>query len=237
MTTEFKSQDDLPAKWDLEYRAKGIPSSISTEPSGSLEDAVTRLERSGLRGGLAVDIGCGTGRNSLYLADRGYTVVSMDFVPRMVSSLQDLIRGTEREKRIFPFCQSVSAAWPMAERSRDLAVDMFCFKHLVTDKDRSAYISELERALAPSGHFLLTLAGQDDGYYGPLPRVPGDFPGKTIVDPENSIPSALYEKDDIESMFSKFLFTEHYEKKVKTGWMHGSNYVRTTHVFLMRRID
>jgi hypothetical protein len=125
----------------------------------------------------------------------------------------------------------------VAPRSRDLAVDMFCFKHLVTEKDRSAYVAELERALAPSGHYLLTLAGQDDGYYGPLARVPGDFPGKIIVDPQNAIPSALYEKSDIEGLFSRFLVTQHYEKKVKTGWMHGSSYLRTTHVFLMRRID
>jgi SAM-dependent methyltransferase len=234
MTTKYPIERDLSEKWDQEYQRKGIPSSVRGGPSGALEEALLRLGRARVPAGTAVDIGCGSGRNSLYLADCGYTVCSIDFVARMISRLQETIRGTERESRISAYCQSVTDPWPVPDHACDLAVDMFCFKHLVTESDRSAYIQHLVQALAPTGHFLLTLAGQDDGYYGSLPRLEGDLPGRIILDPGNQIRSALYERDDIEVLFSKYFALEHYEKKIKTNEMHGKAYVRSTHVFLMR---
>src|SRR5687767_5287085 len=67
-------------KWDREYSRRGIPSSFRDEPSGVLTWTLTNWHH--LTGfsipESAVDIGCGTGRNPLYMAKLGISVLAFD---------------------------------------------------------------------------------------------------------------------------------------------------------------
>jgi SAM-dependent methyltransferase len=65
------AQEDR-ARWDERYRI-GDWADID-EPAAILEDAEPWLEPPGR----ALDVACGAGRNSLYLARRGYTVIAAD---------------------------------------------------------------------------------------------------------------------------------------------------------------
>ena len=77
-------------RWESEYQSRGIPSSFRTEPSGALVDFVNFAKEFGRASGQAVDLGAGTGRNSLWLASQGYAVHSIEFVPRLVEDLRDM---------------------------------------------------------------------------------------------------------------------------------------------------
>ncbi|MDE0364779.1 MAG: class I SAM-dependent methyltransferase [Gammaproteobacteria bacterium] len=58
-------------KWDQRYRAGAFAE--RTHPSALLEDWIDRLP-----GGRALDLACGAGRNSLFLARRGFEVTGID---------------------------------------------------------------------------------------------------------------------------------------------------------------
>jgi SAM-dependent methyltransferase len=222
--------------WSQEYAAKGIPSSFRDGPSGSVEAFFDYLVEKGVETGTAIDLGCGTGRNSIFLATKGFVVHSIDFVEEMISRFRNDLSRTKLSDRITPHCQSVTSPWPVPDRSVDIAIDTFCYKHQIAETDRRAYRDQLTRTMKPGGLFLLTLAGTDDGYYGPLLSSSPNPGGRVIVDPANGIPSVLFTRKDVEDEFRSCISFEFYEHKSKHGLMHGTEYLRSTHLFIGRRI-
>lgn len=62
-------------KWDGRFRAEGCV--LGTEPSGYLSENIN-LITSRVPGKRALDIACGEGRNSIFLAQRGFDVLGLD---------------------------------------------------------------------------------------------------------------------------------------------------------------
>jgi SAM-dependent methyltransferase len=103
--------------------------------------------------GTALDIGCGTGDNSIYLAKHGWTVTGVDFVAKAV----DKARAKASANKL-----NVSFARADATRLRsegvgtnfDLIVDNGCL-HGMSPEDRDAYVREVTAVAAPSARLLL----------------------------------------------------------------------------------
>ena len=235
MIDDITVSGDPARLWEAEYGRKGIPSSFRLEPSGSLASSLQLLDAAGFRGTTAADVGCGTGRNSMYLAVLGYEVYAMDIAAAVLNQFQQTATAAGLAERIHVSCQSVAQPWPIASNACDFVVDTFCFKHIIPSAAQEAYLSELVRVIRPGGYFVLTLAGKDDGYYGIQPQA-ADAPQRVIIDPANGIASVLYDQQEIVDRLSPWFELFHYEHKLKTGQMHGAAYLRSTHCFIMKRI-
>jgi SAM-dependent methyltransferase len=217
--------------WSTEYQRKGIPSSFREEPSGSVVEFYRFLTEMNHR----LDLGCGTGRNSLFLAEQGFDVHSVDFVPDMIEKLRYHSESQGLANRIHGYCQSVTDSWPFQPGTFDVAIDTFCYKHQIEKTGKETYRRELARVLKSGGFYLLTLAGIDDGYYGPLLKTSPNPRERVIVDPANGIPSILYSKEDIEREFADCFHLVHYRHKQRDWKMHGKEHPRSTHLFIFSR--
>jgi SAM-dependent methyltransferase len=104
--------------------------------------------------GRALDLGCGPGRNALYLASRGFAVDAIDLSPVAIEWAGE--RAVEAGADVRFICGNAFTL-PEAELSGpyDLIVDSGCFHHLPPHR-RVSYLALLERALAPGGHLALT---------------------------------------------------------------------------------
>ncbi len=188
------------------------------------------------RGRIAMDLGCGTGRNSLYLAEHGFTVCAIDIVPALISELRSKAEAAGFDSSLQAISGSVCDSWPLPDGAADVAIDTFCYKHLMESEDRAAYRRELGRVLKPDGLFLLTLASIEDGYYGSLPYGSIDTGMRRICDPGNGIESVLYDRAAVEKDFAGDFNVVRYFEKRKPGQMHGAEYNRVTYVFVMSRV-
>ncbi len=219
-------------RWHREYISQGIPSSFRDEPSGSTVLFNKFLHHSGVCKGRLLDIGCGRGRNSIFFAEEGFVVDSVDFVPQIISDLEMRITALNLVDKVHPRCHDVTKPWPFPDASFDCAIDTFCYKHQIDEKDKALYRRELSRVLKPGGYYLLTLAGADDGYYGPLLKESPDQSRHVILDPANGIESILYSRCDVEKEFDDFMDVKYYKHKAQEGVMHGKAYPRSTHLFI-----
>ncbi|WP_037914656.1 class I SAM-dependent methyltransferase [Actinacidiphila yeochonensis] len=157
--------------WDAFYadRSRGIPFFVR-KPD---ENLASYLDR-GLvpAGGRALDLGCGPGRNALYLVARGFRVDAVDLSPVAVAWAEEraAAAGVPRlpGARDTPSALGPSAAGlrllcgdafalPPSELDGpyDLVHDSGCFHHLPPHR-RISYLALLDRVLAPGGHFALT---------------------------------------------------------------------------------
>lgn len=221
--------------WREEYQRRGIPSFFREDPSGSVVEFMHFLEARGVRAGRAIDVGCGSGRNALFLAESGFEVYAVDFVPELIRKLNGRSHVLGVSSRVRAYCQSVTDPWPFPSNHFGLAIDTFCYKHQISESGKERYRRELARSLKRGGFYLLTLAGTDDGYYGSLLATSGDATRRVIVDPANGIASILYDKQDIEREFGPSFDCVWYGHKIREGMMHGNHYTRSTHMFIFVR--
>jgi len=91
--------------------------------------------------GKALDIACGRGRNSLFLAQRGYDVVAVDISP--VGLAEGRQRAEEKALSI-SWCQADLEQIELPEASYDLIIN---FNYL-----QRSLISQIKKSLRTAGH-------------------------------------------------------------------------------------
>lgn len=215
--------------WNEEYSEghKGIPSSHRDTPSsaivwgmGVLRDELER-DFAGLS---VVDVGCGAGRNALYLAAQGCDVQAFDGSEVAIQSAQSKSEGSNPRF----FYHDLSDGLPFDEGSVDLVTDIFVYKHQVLAAGREKYRTEIKRVLKKGGLLLLSLADREDGYYSQCPvDEDADLENSmTITDPAVQIGSVLFSLEDLKAEFSDDFSLLHFDRKESRSLMHGEMYDR-----------
>ena len=107
-----------------------------------------------LKPGRALDLGCGTGTNSHYLAEHGWDVTGIDFVPRAIRTAR---QKAPRAKLVVGDVTKLSEAGITGPF--DLMFDLGCF-HSLPDDRRDAYVGEVARVAAPGATLLMFAFGE-----------------------------------------------------------------------------
>lgn len=212
--------------WEQEYRRKGIPSSFRKDPSTTVVEFVAWLKRKKyIRKGLAVDVGCGLGRNSFYLASQGWKVVGIDLLEENVNAVNS--EAVSNQLPVQAFGQSAVDCWPIEPNSLDIAIDVFCYKHIVCKELQEKYRKELYKSLKDDGFYFISLASDKDGFYGPLLEHSSNRAQKLVRDPHSDISSFLYSIDDLRREFSNLFEILEISEQVSKSPMYGKEYSRS----------
>jgi 2-polyprenyl-3-methyl-5-hydroxy-6-metoxy-1,4-benzoquinol methylase len=138
--------------------------SVPSWEIGHPQGAVVRLAQAGLIVGSVLDVGCGTGLNSLLLAELGHPVLGIDIAAAAIA------RATSASVELGVPAEFLALdAFHLAELERtfDTIIDIGLF-HTVQPFDRVAYAASLRTAIAPGGHcFVVSWSERNDFGYGP----------------------------------------------------------------------
>ncbi len=129
------------ATWDERYSGMDWP----TEPDALLVELVSTLEP-----GRAIDLGCGPGRNAIWLARQGWQVTGVD------ASAVGLAQAKERAAREELSLEPVQAdllSYVPPQASFDLVV--VANLHFAPE-ERGLFFSRAVAAVAPGGHLFVT---------------------------------------------------------------------------------
>lgn len=137
--------------FDAIYRDARLPPALPwyhSEPPRMLTEAVRAREQ----GGRALDIGCGDGLCSVYLARAGYDVTALDFAQGALD--MTLARAALAGVRINAVRASV-LTWSTPTRF-DLIVDSLCLHvRAFRNDDRRRYKQQVVEFLGPDGDYVL----------------------------------------------------------------------------------
>jgi SAM-dependent methyltransferase len=103
--------------------------------------------------GRALDLGCGTGTNVVYLARHGWQAVGVDFVGRAISKARRRARDAGVGDRCSLYVADVTRL-EFLSGPFDLGLDIGCL-HSLPVSDRRAYAAGLARLVRSGGTYLL----------------------------------------------------------------------------------
>lgn len=108
--------------------------------------------------GKALDLGCGTGTNAIYMAQKGWEVSGVDFVGRAIQTAR--LKARQARVQVKFYLDDVTHLKGIAGPF-NLILDIGCF-HNLQESDKKTYIQNLERLLATGGTFLIYAFIQTD---------------------------------------------------------------------------
>jgi cyclopropane fatty-acyl-phospholipid synthase-like methyltransferase len=104
-------------------------------------------------GGRALDLGCGTGTDAMYLAQHGWQVVGVDFVPEAIATANTRAHSAGSEATFMlgdvTRLRAIGVRGPF-----DLVIDIGCFHGISADR-RDAYAAEVAAVTRQGADFYL----------------------------------------------------------------------------------
>jgi SAM-dependent methyltransferase len=137
------------AWWDGFYSDRDRPVPFfANKPDENLADY---LRRDLVRPGRALEVGCGPGRNALFLAEQGFEVDAVDLSSEAIAWARE--RAADRGLSVsFQQGDAFRDEGTLLTGSYDLIYDSGCLHHIPPHR-RIGYLALLDRLLAPGGHF------------------------------------------------------------------------------------
>jgi SAM-dependent methyltransferase len=137
--------------WDVLYLFKKTPWDTGITPP----EIVALIESGKVPIGRALDLGCGTGTNAIYLAQHGFTVTAIDVSRRAIALAKRKARSAELIDRIRFERDDVTLMRRYAiGQSIDFAYDIGCFHNLKAEA-RRRYVAALTGVLKPGAFYML----------------------------------------------------------------------------------
>jgi SAM-dependent methyltransferase len=146
--------------WYASGRPPGVPEAVlDSLPDGDLpawdtgqpQPAIAQPAEAGLIAGRVLDVGCGTGDNALFLAERGFSVTGVDSAPSALAAA----RAKARERRLaVPFVLMDALELARLTERFDTAIDSGLL-HVFSDQDRARLIGGVHAVLVPGGSYHL----------------------------------------------------------------------------------
>ncbi len=217
-------------KWDSEYEKKGIPSSFRRKASGALHWALKNWPfMSSSKAPLsALDVGCGTGRNTVFMSRKGIRTTGFDSSSSAIDIARSQLFVSAYDSPEL-LVHDLTDGLPCKDGGVDFVVDIFVYKHQISSFQRSRYRKEIKRVLSPNGRVLISLATRNDGYYSRCPIIVSEPNNPMVViDPIADIQSALFDLDEITREMTDLFRLEMAWQKSQIGIMHRKHYARST---------
>ncbi len=164
MTTRDKQH----GVWVAEYTTgHGVPTTDRERHSSSVARLLDMLHAAPADIGTStLDLGCGAGRNAVYLAQRGWRVVGVDFVPVALRRMVHAAHANGLGHAVMPVCAELGQTLPFRDAAFDLALDVTTSASL-TPQALRMFESELRRVVKPNGMLLSYVMADDDSYLAP----------------------------------------------------------------------
>jgi SAM-dependent methyltransferase len=137
--------------WEWMYLFKKTPWDTGVTPP----EIVSMIESGKVPIGRALDLGCGTGTNAIYLAQHGFGVTAIDVSRRAISLAKRKTRSAQLTDRVRLERGDVTLMrrWVLGQ-SIDFAFDIGCF-HNLKAAARQRYVTALTGVLKPGAIYML----------------------------------------------------------------------------------
>lgn len=148
--------------WQYTYAAH--PGMYGEEPSAPAVHAAAVFRAAGAED--LLELGAGHGRDALFFAREGFTVLATDFSPVGLEQLREVARSQDVDERVTAAVHDVREPLSLPDASVDAVFAHMLLCMALSTKEILALVGEVRRVLRPGGVFVYTVRHTGDSHYG-----------------------------------------------------------------------
>lgn len=144
-----------------------------------------------------IDLGCGTGNNTLYLVEKKKKVISCDYSREALNIVKEYIPNSET--RLFDMTEGL----PFENNYTDLIIADLCL-HYFSELTTANIIKEIKRVLKPDGYLMFRVNSVNDTNYGAMQgeKIEENFFLTTVgTIPNNEMTKRFFDKEHLLKFF------------------------------------
>ncbi len=196
-------------QWDKIFKQYG---KFFTKPQEDIPKIVKLFKKKGVK--RVLDLGCGSGRHTVYLAKQGFEVYGFDIAPKGIKLAKDWLKKNNLKANLK--IGSIYKKLPYKNNFFDAVISVQTIHHAKIKTIRKV-IKEIERALKPKGFIFITVAAS-------IPRKVKRWKHK-IIEPRTIIPVEGREKGLIHYFFNKELLRKEFRNfKIYDIWVDSGDH-------------
>lgn len=173
-----------------------------------------------------LDLGCGTGRNSNYLAERGNLVFGLDLAANALKLASERAEKAGLSEQTKYFRQSIGDKLPFEDNSFDLILDITA-SNSIKSSEREVYLKESSRVLKPGGFMILrTLCKDGDQNAKKLLETNPGGELDTYFLKDLGITERVFSEVDLKNLYGRYFYFDKLVKDVGYPQIKGVTYKR-----------
>lgn len=212
--------------WDREYKSP----MFVTKNDGPQADTLRFLkflkkeQKYRVEDRIIFDLGCGTGRNSNYLADLGNKVIGIEISKTALNIAKDRANGMglQVDYRL----GDIGEKYEIEDNSIDVVLDVTSSNSL-NEKGREIYLNEVNRIMKVGGYFFVRALAKDGNKN--VKNLLKASPGReydTYIIKEIGLTERVFSREDFIKMYTKYFKVLHLEKKTSYTTFNNRIYKR-----------
>lgn len=175
---------------------------------------------------LVLDLGCGTGRNSNYLAERGNQVVGLDIANNALKIASERAKKAGLSTQTEYLHRSIGDALRFPENHFDLILDITA-SNSIKSSEREIYLKESSRVLKPGGFMILRALCKDGDQNAQ--KLLKSSPGSeldTYYLKDLKLMERVFSEVDLKNLYGRYFNFDKLVKDVGYPQMKGVTYKR-----------
>ena len=173
-----------------------------------------------------LDLGCGTGRNRNYLAERGNLVFGLDLAANALKLASERAKKAGLSEQTQYLRQSIGDKLPFEDNSFDLILDITA-SNSIKSSEREVYLKESSRVLKPGGFMILrTLCKDGDQNAKKLLETNPGGELDTYFLKDLGITERVFSEVDLKNLYGRYFYFDKLVKDVGYPQIKGITYKR-----------
>ena len=219
------SHDSQKDAWEREHaEPSALKQMDSTVASGGVQKFYDFLKRKNSGSFSGIEMGCGKGRNGIWLAkqEHVHTMSGFDFSQNAITEACTRAEHEGVDDKTQFVVADATQPWPYADESFDFAIDCFASSDIENRAGREFAAHEMARVVKRGGYILVYELSTDDEYHKEmLLKSPGAESG-SFINPNGKF-EKVFTEPELLSMYEGLKIIES-EQVHKTAEFYGATY-------------
>jgi SAM-dependent methyltransferase len=154
--------DEQRRHWSAAFAAH--PDMYGDDPSDAAVAAADAFATGGVK--TVLELGAGQGRDTLYLARRGFHVHALDYAPEGLDAIEARAGAVGLADQVTIELSDVRQRLPLSDAVVDASYSHMLLCMALTTDELDTIVADLRRVLRPGGLVVYTVRTTDDAHYG-----------------------------------------------------------------------
>lgn len=218
--------------WEKEH---GSPSVLPQMDKSDASSGVKRFlewlrERKREKNLAGIEMGCGKGRNSIWLTKQGVRMTAFDF--SRVATMEAMKRAKEAGvgENLTLLVHDASEPWPFESNMFDIAIDCFASTDIESFEHRAFARDELRRVLKPGGYLFVYTLSTDDEFHKEMIKKQPAGEKNSFLHPAGKF-EKVFDRDELLDFYKDFTLIE--ERRIEKDEVFGGKTYHCRHFWVV----